>query len=192
MSTVWERFLGVIGSFFQVGGPSGPGLNDNAGALEAKDPTNTTYVNLRGADPVVANDLVTLEYFNAHASPTTTRVYGVSQTFTTTLNGPVQMSQFPFDPSVYPTTGRTIFLKIVFFCSSVSDTCTVVLTNVTDALTVATLTTSLTTPDFQTAILAVPANLPNSLKQYALTVQRSGGVASDSVTIDNCYFEVFY
>ena len=161
----FSRLLGAIGNFLHIGGPSGPVWNDNAGVVEAKDSTNASYVNVRGADPAVNDDLVTLRYLNAHAGGSTTvRIYGVPQTFTTSLNGPVLMSQFSFDPSIYPATGQTIYLKVVFFCSSASDTCT----------------------------LAVPANLPNSPKQYAIKVQRSGGVASDSVTVVNCYLEVFY
>ena len=189
----FSRLLGAIGNFLHIGGPSGPVWNDNAGVVEAKDSTNASYVNVRGADPAVNDDLVTLRYLNAHAGGSTTvRIYGVPQTFTTSLNGPVLMSQFSFDPSIYPATGQTIYLKVVFFCSSASDTCTVTLTNVTDALLVATLSTSLVTPDAQQVVLAVPANLPNSPKQYAIKVQRSGGVASDSVTVVNCYLEVFY
>jgi|SRR5271166_326895 len=64
----FERVFGTIKTFFQIGGPAGPGINaPSASALEAKDPTNTTFVNLRGADPVGANDFVNLEYLNNHA-----------------------------------------------------------------------------------------------------------------------------
>ena len=63
----FQRLAGIVGSFFQIGGLSGPGLNANGTALETKDSTNTTYANMRGADPVINNDLVTLQYFNAHS-----------------------------------------------------------------------------------------------------------------------------
>jgi hypothetical protein len=64
--SLFSRIAGAVASFFQFGGPSGPGLNDNAGVLEAKDSTNTVFTNMRGADPVGSNDFVTLEYFQAH------------------------------------------------------------------------------------------------------------------------------
>jgi hypothetical protein len=66
MVGTWERLLGVVGTFLRIGGPSGPGLNANGSALEVKNPTNTSYAIVRGADPVASNDLVTLEYGNAH------------------------------------------------------------------------------------------------------------------------------
>lgn len=71
--SLFSRIAGAIASFFQIGGPSGPGINDNAGALEAKDPTNSVFVNMRGADPAGLNDFVTLESLsNFSASPVKT------------------------------------------------------------------------------------------------------------------------
>ncbi len=58
---LFARILGSVASFFQIGGPNGPGFNDNAGALEAKNSTNTAFTIARGADPVNPNDFVTLE-----------------------------------------------------------------------------------------------------------------------------------
>lgn len=63
---LYGRIAGVIGSFFQVGGPAGPGLVDDAGNIDAKNAVQTSYVNVRGADPVIANDLVTKQYGDAH------------------------------------------------------------------------------------------------------------------------------
>lgn len=63
--SLFSRLSGVVASFFQFGGPNGPGLNNNSGALEAKDSTNSVFVNLRAADPVGPNDLVSLEYLQA-------------------------------------------------------------------------------------------------------------------------------
>ena len=61
----FQRLSGIVGNFFQLGGPSGPGLNSNVAALEVKDPTNTTFAVMRGADPVAAHDFVNLESFHA-------------------------------------------------------------------------------------------------------------------------------
>jgi|SRR5271170_5155822 len=66
--SLFSRLAGVIGTFFQIGGPAGPGLNDNAGALEAKNSTNAAFVNLRCLDPVNPNDAVTLEYIQISPS----------------------------------------------------------------------------------------------------------------------------
>jgi len=66
--SLFQRLAGVIGTFFQIGGPAGPGLNDNAGALEAKNSTNAAFVNLRCLDPVNPNDAVTLEYIQTAPS----------------------------------------------------------------------------------------------------------------------------
>lgn len=71
--SLFSRIAGAVASFFQFGGPNGPGLNDNAGVLEAKDATNTVFANLRAADPVGLNDCVTLESLsNFAASPVKT------------------------------------------------------------------------------------------------------------------------
>ncbi len=56
------RFLGIVGSFFQVGGPSGPAWKNNSGNLDARNSADSAYVNVRGLDPVGAQDFVTLTY----------------------------------------------------------------------------------------------------------------------------------
>jgi hypothetical protein len=71
--SLFSRIAGVVTSFFQIGGPSGSGWNDNAGALEGKNSTNSAFVNVRGADPAGLNDFVTLESLsNFAASPVKT------------------------------------------------------------------------------------------------------------------------
>jgi hypothetical protein len=57
----FESIAGTISSFFQVGGPNGPRWKNNAGALEARDSADATFAIVRAADPVNANDAVTLE-----------------------------------------------------------------------------------------------------------------------------------
>lgn len=57
---LFARIAGTVASFFQVGGPSGPGLNANGAALETKNSTNTGFAVMRGANPVAANDFVNL------------------------------------------------------------------------------------------------------------------------------------
>lgn len=64
--SLFSRIAGVVGSFFQVGGPNGPGLANDGGSgnLGAYNSTQGAYVNIRGADPVGVHDLLTLGYFN--------------------------------------------------------------------------------------------------------------------------------
>ena len=65
----FQRIFGTVSSFFQFGGPSGPGFNDNVGVIEAKNSTNSAFVIVRGADPVGPNDFVTLESATAIVGP---------------------------------------------------------------------------------------------------------------------------
>lgn len=45
---LFSRIAGVVASFFQVGGPGGPGLNANGAALEARNSTNAAFATFRG------------------------------------------------------------------------------------------------------------------------------------------------
>lgn len=65
---LFSRVAGIAGSFFQLGGPSAAGIQSNGSAIEARNSGNTGFVVSRAADPVAANDLVTLEYLNANVS----------------------------------------------------------------------------------------------------------------------------
>ncbi|MFI5296516.1 MAG: hypothetical protein ACHREM_00340 [Polyangiales bacterium] len=62
MAGIFQRMLGAIGSFFQFGGPTGPGINANGAALETKNSTNSAFAVHRGADPVGDNDFVTRQW----------------------------------------------------------------------------------------------------------------------------------
>jgi hypothetical protein len=54
--SLFTRLFGTVGSFFQIGGPGGPGWNNNEGALEAKNSANSALVVARVAEPIGAND----------------------------------------------------------------------------------------------------------------------------------------
>lgn len=58
---VFQRLAGTLATFFQIGGPGGPGLEDNAGVLEARAPGPGAFINARGADAVLPHDFVTLQ-----------------------------------------------------------------------------------------------------------------------------------
>jgi hypothetical protein len=67
---LFSRLAGTMSQFFQIGGPGGAGWADvGATAIEAKDPTNTTDVNVRGAAPVVPKDLTTKQYVDTNFTP---------------------------------------------------------------------------------------------------------------------------
>jgi hypothetical protein len=57
---LFEKIAGTVLSFFQIGDSGGPGLNANAGALEARNAANSAFAVMRGATPAGSNDLVTL------------------------------------------------------------------------------------------------------------------------------------
>ena len=61
----FSKIRGTFETLFQIG-KGGPQLKNASGALESRDPTDAAYVNHRGLDPVVAQDFVTLTYFNAN------------------------------------------------------------------------------------------------------------------------------
>jgi hypothetical protein len=66
--SLFTKLLGTVSSFFQIGGPRAPGLSNDGGSgnIGAYNSSQSAYVNVRGADPVVSNDFVTLEYGNAN------------------------------------------------------------------------------------------------------------------------------
>jgi hypothetical protein len=63
---LFSRIAGVVGSFFQIGGPTGPGLVSDTGNIDAKNAAQSSYVNVRGADPSISDDLVTKRYGDAN------------------------------------------------------------------------------------------------------------------------------
>jgi hypothetical protein len=44
---LFSRMAGSVGTLFQVGGPGGPGINDNVGSLEATTSVPTVYTDFR-------------------------------------------------------------------------------------------------------------------------------------------------
>jgi hypothetical protein len=66
---LFSKLNGTIAAFFQIGGPSGAGWNNNGAlALEARNAANTGFVNVRGALPTTDNDLATKAYVDTTAS----------------------------------------------------------------------------------------------------------------------------
>jgi len=61
----WSKIRGTFETLFQIS-KGGPQLKANGAAIEHRNAADSAFVITRGLDPVAANDLVTLGYFNAH------------------------------------------------------------------------------------------------------------------------------
>jgi hypothetical protein len=66
---LFAKLAGVVNSFFQIGGPGGPGWNNNSGVLEGKNAANNAFVVVRGATPAADNDLTTKAYVDEIFKP---------------------------------------------------------------------------------------------------------------------------
>jgi len=65
----FAKISGVVQNFFQFGGPAGPALKANSGAIDARNAADTLYAIVRGATPVGNNDLVTKAYADVLNKP---------------------------------------------------------------------------------------------------------------------------
>jgi len=54
--SIFEQLAGTLATFFHLGGPTGPGLKDNGGNIDARNSGDTGYVNVRVATPVTGSD----------------------------------------------------------------------------------------------------------------------------------------
>jgi hypothetical protein len=66
---LFQRLAGTVASFFQIGGPAGPGINANGTALETKNAANSAFAIHRGATPVGDNDFATKAYVDEITKP---------------------------------------------------------------------------------------------------------------------------
>lgn len=100
---LYTKLLGTISGFFQVGGPAGSGLANNAGALEVRTANQSSLTIMRGADPIGLTDFVTKQYLDGYQFPGgSTSVTQVQIDFGTT---PTRSKQFTItDPTVTPST----------------------------------------------------------------------------------------
>lgn len=58
MANLFSKIRGIVGSFFQIGGPSGSAWKNNAGVLEARNAADAGFSIVRVAEPVDVNDAV--------------------------------------------------------------------------------------------------------------------------------------
>ena len=62
--SLWSKIRGTIETIFQIG-LGGPQWKNNAGVIEATNPTNTGFVITRGLTPVNPNDYATKNYVDS-------------------------------------------------------------------------------------------------------------------------------
>lgn len=94
--------------------------------------------------------------------------------------GQVIIGAGSFDPSLVPSVGRAILWVVVIATSDITAAAEIELFNVTDGGVVAAsqLTSALLSADEQSVTLAVPADLPDALKDYEvrLNINNQPGV----------------
>jgi hypothetical protein len=61
----WEKIKGTIETAWQIG-LAGPLWKANAGNLDGRNAADAAFVNVRGLDPAIADDLVTKRYGDAN------------------------------------------------------------------------------------------------------------------------------
>ena len=68
--SLFSKLSGTIATFFQHGGPAGPGWNVNTGTFEAKNAANNAFVTVSGGFPTVGDHLTTKNYVDQTANKT--------------------------------------------------------------------------------------------------------------------------
>jgi hypothetical protein len=66
---VFSKLLGSVASFFQIGGPTGPGISVSAGALQAQNAAQSAFVTVSAAFPTADAHLTTKAYVDEIARP---------------------------------------------------------------------------------------------------------------------------
>jgi hypothetical protein len=74
--SLYSRMLGIVGSVFGIGGPSGPTLTASGGRITASG-------NVAGSDPMNPTDFITLEYGQANFAAYVQQVYSTPFTVPT-------------------------------------------------------------------------------------------------------------
>jgi hypothetical protein len=66
--SLFSKLYGTVASFFQIGGPSGPGIYNSSGVLQARNAANNAYVTMSGATPTTDNNFATKQYVDTTAN----------------------------------------------------------------------------------------------------------------------------
>jgi hypothetical protein len=109
---VYGNFRGTTQDLFQINF-TGPNLKNNLGNLDVRNPADAAYVNVRAADPVIADDLVTLRFLQAFTFPgalTVIRVAIATATVssTTLIPGAARVLDAQVEVTAAYTAGSTI------------------------------------------------------------------------------------
>lgn len=68
--SLFSKISGVVTSFFQIGGPAGPGFSDTSTTvLSAQNSSQSAYAIVRGATPLADNDYTTKAYVDEAYKP---------------------------------------------------------------------------------------------------------------------------
>jgi len=65
--SIFSKIRGTMEQLFQLQGPTGAQIKNNAGAVEMRNSADSGFAVARGATPVAANDLATKAYVDAGA-----------------------------------------------------------------------------------------------------------------------------
>lgn len=95
-----KKIVGITNLLFQIG-IGGPKLKNNAGAIEARDNTDSGFVVIRGANGVSGQDMVTASQMAA------SRI----ETFRFVVSGNVNISQMPDGNWIANRAGRIISVR---------------------------------------------------------------------------------
>lgn len=121
----------------------------------------------------------------------------VSGSQSTVLTGPDEIACVPFDPRQHAPS--SLVVPTFVFCSVLNvsvagETASLELFNLTDGISVVTLTLadSLTPREVRSAALPVSSGIPKARKLYSLRLKRVGGTATDPVVCKYAALEVLF
>jgi len=162
-------------------------------ASSARMDGNTYYWFTQNGGSLAGGATITVQ--DLRLAPTKIIFPGVSGLQQTTNTGATEIGTTLFDPSaIYLGNAYTRTIKAIaeLEVNTGGESAVLELYNITDGLTVTTLTGTTTTAATYSTTLTVPTNLPNSSKLYGWRLHRSGATVSDPVTCKMAYLEVTY
>ncbi len=124
-------------------------------------------------------------------------LFGIAGLQSTNVSGgPDERGRLDIDPSIYfpgnAFVTRTVVLVVNLSCGAGSMTATLELFNVTDGLSVRTLSTSNTSSTTLSSTLVIPTDLPNALRSYSFRLSKTGGAPTDVVYCKFARIDIIY
>jgi hypothetical protein len=105
--SLFQRIAGIIGSKLQIDVVNaGPQIKNNSGALDMRNAADAAYINVRGADPLIANDFATKNYVDSGAEGGVIRAirYTIGTGATQDSTNTIPANAFVFEATVEITT----------------------------------------------------------------------------------------